>query len=83
MGLNELQTQFRQAISRDDMDAATLYRDELAERVSSGAYRAHDNDTQEDAQRKRQRLSWSGLGTAPWLIDRLQVLEYPLPTTIQ
>eukprot|EP00585_Thalassiosira_rotula_P005612 CAMPEP_0196147464 /NCGR_PEP_ID=MMETSP0910-20130528/25466_1 /TAXON_ID=49265 /ORGANISM="Thalassiosira rotula, Strain GSO102" /LENGTH=777 /DNA_ID=CAMNT_0041409889 /DNA_START=62 /DNA_END=2395 /DNA_ORIENTATION=+ len=83
MGLNELQTQFRQAISREDMDAAMLYRDELAERVSSGAYHAHDGDTEEDAQRKRQRLSWTGLGTAPWLIERLQALEYPLPTTIQ
>jgi hypothetical protein len=25
----------------------------------------------------------AGLGTAPWLIGRLWVLEYPLPTTIQ
>mmetsp|Transcript_14963 Transcript_14963/g.31712 ORF Transcript_14963/g.31712 Transcript_14963/m.31712 type:complete len:771 (+) Transcript_14963:99-2411(+) len=83
MGLNELQTQFRQAIAREDMDAAMLYRDELAERVSSGAYRANDDDSDEDAQRKRQRLSWAGLGTAPWLIERLQALEYPLPTTIQ
>ena len=81
MGLNELQTQFRQAIAREDMDAATLYRNELADRVSSGAYR--DESTEEDAQRKRQRLSWAGLGTAPWLIERLQALEYPLPTTIQ
>ena len=37
MGLNELQTQFRLAIARQDLDAATLYRDELAERVASGA----------------------------------------------
>mmetsp|Transcript_108 Transcript_108/g.259 ORF Transcript_108/g.259 Transcript_108/m.259 type:complete len:771 (-) Transcript_108:192-2504(-) len=83
MGLNELQTQFRLAIAREDMDAATLYRDELADRVSSGAYRPIDTDTEEDTLRKRQRLSWVGLGTAPWLIDRLQALEYPLPTTIQ
>jgi hypothetical protein len=33
MGLNELQTQFRLAIAREDMDAAILYRDELANRV--------------------------------------------------
>jgi hypothetical protein len=65
------------------MDAALLYRDELADRVSSGAYRASDDDTDEDAQRKRRRLSWAGLGTAPWLIERLQALDYPLPTTIQ
>jgi len=83
MGLNELQTQFRQAIAREDMDAAMLYRDELAERVSSGAYRTSGDDTEEDAKTKRQRLSWVGLGTAPWLTERLQALEYPLPTTIQ
>lgn len=65
------------------MDAATLYRDELADRVSSGAYRSNSDDTEEDAQRKRQRLSWAGLGTAPWLMERLQALDYPLPTTIQ
>jgi hypothetical protein len=84
MGLNELQTQFRLAIAREDMDAASLYRDELADRVSSGAYRASDDATdEEDASRKRRRLSWGGLGTAPWLIERLQALDYPLPTTIQ
>ncbi|KAL3810056.1 hypothetical protein ACHAXA_007806 [Cyclostephanos tholiformis] len=82
MGLNELQTQFRLAISREDMDAAMMYRDELAERVSSGAYRASDA-ADEDAHSKRRRLSWGGLGTAPWLIERLQALDYPLPTTIQ
>jgi superfamily II DNA/RNA helicase len=83
MGLNELQTQFRLAISREDMDAASLYRDELADRVSSGAYRAASDDEEEDASRKRRRLNWGGLGTAPWLIERLQALDYPLPTTIQ
>lgn len=85
MGLNELQTQFRQAIAREDMDAAALYRNELADRVSSGAYRSNNNteEEEEDVYRKRQRLSWAGLGTAPWLMERLQALEYPLPTTIQ
>lgn len=90
MGLNELQTQFRRAISREDMDAAAMYRDELAERIDSGASpRADDgadsdrDDAEEELRRKRRRLSWAGLGTAPWLIERLQALEYPLPTTIQ
>jgi superfamily II DNA/RNA helicase len=84
MGLNELQTQFRLAIGRQDMDAATLYRDELAERVSSGAYRPNNEDGEEESnETKRARLSWAGLGTAPWLIERLDALEYPLPTTIQ
>ena len=86
MGLNELQTQFRLAISREDMDAAALYSNELANRVSEGAYNNNSNsdeETEEEMQRKRQRLSWVGLGTAPWLIQRLQALDYPLPTTIQ
>lgn len=84
MGLNELQTQFRLAISREDMDAAALYSNELANRVSEGAYSNNSSEeTEEELQRKRQRLSWVGLGTAPWLIQRLQALDYPLPTTIQ
>jgi len=87
MGLNELQTQFRLAIAREDMDAAILYRDELAERVdSSNSYNYNDDTTMTDEERlkrKRQRLSWAGLGTAPWLMERLDALEYALPTTIQ
>lgn len=89
MGLNELQTQFRLAIAREDMDAAILYRDELADRVdSSNQSNYYDNDTsnlseEERLKRKRQRLSWAGLGTAPWLMERLDALEYALPTTIQ
>lgn len=48
---------------------------------SSGAYREIDDD--EDAEVKNARLSWKGLGTAPWLVDRVEALGYPLPTTIQ
>jgi superfamily II DNA/RNA helicase len=90
MGLNELQTQFRLAIAREDMDAAILYRDELAERVDSNNsynYNMDDNSSiitdEERLRRKRQRLSWAGLGTAPWLIERLDALDYTFPTTIQ
>ena len=87
MGLNELQTQFRLAIAREDMDAAILYRDELAERVDSSNYDNYNNNDnmseEERLKRKRQRLSWAGLGTAPWLMERLDALEYTLPTTIQ
>lgn len=80
MGLNELQTQFRLAVARQDIDAAILYRDELAERVSGGAYKPSDEESDD---KKKARLSWEGLGTAPWLIERLDTLEFPLPTTIQ
>jgi len=90
MGLNELQTQFRLAIAREDMDAAILYRDELAERVDSSNRYNYIDDNNDDGmteeerlKRKRQRLSWAGLGTAPWLMERLDALEYALPTTIQ
>ena len=31
---------------------------------------------------KRTRLSWKGLGTAPWLIEHLDDLGYTYPTTI-
>jgi superfamily II DNA/RNA helicase len=91
MGLNELQTQFRLAIAREDMDAAMVYRDELADRVdnshnNNNSYNNnsdHDMTEEERLRKKRQRLSWSGLGTAPWLIERLNALGYTFPTTIQ
>eukprot|EP00550_Attheya_septentrionalis_P006500 CAMPEP_0198286092 /NCGR_PEP_ID=MMETSP1449-20131203/5246_1 /TAXON_ID=420275 /ORGANISM="Attheya septentrionalis, Strain CCMP2084" /LENGTH=773 /DNA_ID=CAMNT_0043983723 /DNA_START=295 /DNA_END=2619 /DNA_ORIENTATION=- len=78
MGLNEMQTLLRQAVRLQDFDAATTLRDALAERVSSGAYTTGEEDA-----RKRTRLSWKGLGTAPWLIERLDALGYTYPTTIQ
>ena len=83
MGLNELQTQFRLAIAKQDLDAAALYRDELAERVSSGIYRPDNEKGTEGDEKKKSRLNWEGLGTAPWLMERLNSLEYNLPTTVQ
>jgi len=32
---------------------------------------------------RRGRLSWKGLGAAPWLTERLDALNYTFPTTIQ
>lgn len=79
MGLNELQTLLRDAVKKEDFDEAIRLRDILAERVSSGAYSPKgDND-----KRKKKRLSWRGLGTVPWLEDRLDALGYKFPTTIQ
>jgi superfamily II DNA/RNA helicase len=40
------------------------------------------SDDQEKKQ-KRKRMSWKGLGAAPWLVDRLDALNYTFPTTIQ
>ncbi|KAL7455450.1 hypothetical protein ACHAWC_008684 [Mediolabrus comicus] len=63
----------------------------MANRVDGnniGNYNNDNNDgddynEEERLKRARQRLSWSGLGTAPWLIERLDALDYTLPTTIQ
>jgi len=79
MGLNEIQTLLREAVRNENYDEAKRFRDILADRVSSGAY----SKGEEDAQRKRKRLSWRGLGTAPWLEDRLDALGFKFPTTIQ
>ena len=84
MGLNELQTLLRQAVSTEDYLLAKKYRDELADRVSTGAYRpAGTSDSKDIDRRKMKRLSWRGLGTARWLEDRLDALNYKFPTTIQ
>jgi len=84
MGLNELQTLLRDAVKKEDFDEAIKLRDILAERVSSGAYspKSDGSDSTTD-KRKMKRLSWRGLGTAPWLEDRLDALGYLFPTTIQ
>ena len=81
MGLNELQTLLREAVRTEDFLLAKKYRDILADRVSSGAYRP-TGDASVD-RRKMRRLSWRGLGTARWLEDRLDALSYKFPTTIQ
>jgi len=80
MGLNEIQTLFREAVANQDFDTASKLSNELADRVSEGAY--YSNNADGDARRKK-RLSWKGLGTAPWLESRLDNLKYTFPTTIQ
>jgi superfamily II DNA/RNA helicase len=84
MGLNEIQTLLRDAVKKEDFDSAIKLRDILAERVSSGAYRpSGDSADKQVDKRKMKRLSWRGLGTVPWLEDRLDALGYKFPTTIQ
>lgn len=80
MGLNELQTLLRDAVKKEDFDEAIRLRDILAERVSSGAYSPKGGESDK---RIKKRLSWRGLGTVPWLEDRLDALGYKFPTTIQ
>ncbi len=81
MGLNEIQTLFREAVSSQDYDTASKLSNELANRISNGAYKYIYNGGVD--KRKKKRLSWKGLGTAPWLEDRLDNLKYTFPTTIQ
>ena len=68
MGLNELQTLLREAVKEEDYGEAKRWSDELARRLGI-------ND--------KKKMSWRGLGTAPWLEDRLDALDYKFPTTIQ
>jgi superfamily II DNA/RNA helicase len=80
MGLNELQTLLRNAAKRQDYMEAGRLSDMLVRRLSGGK----DKDwTEEQFRQKRYRMSWQGLGTAPWLEDRLDALNYTFPTTIQ
>lgn len=76
IGLNELQTLLREAVATENYKEAARLRDCIAQTLSQ-------TKTTDDDPRKFQRLSWVGLGTAPWLVDRLEALNYILPTTIQ
>ena len=79
MGLNELQTLLRNAALKEDFIEAGRLSDLLIYRM------AGDNPpkSEEEIRILRLRMSWSGLGAAPWLVDRLDALNYTFPTTIQ
>ena len=79
MGLNELQTLLRDAVQRQDYVAAGEFSDQLFVRL----YRDDMPKDEEEKRLKRRRMSWRGLGAAPWLVDRLDSLNYTFPTTIQ
>jgi superfamily II DNA/RNA helicase len=79
MGLNELQTLLRQAVQRQDFREAGILSDELLIRISGG----HPPTSEEETKARRRRMSWKGLGSAPWLVERLDSLNYTFPTTIQ
>ena len=98
IGLNELQTLLREAIAAENYKEAATLRDLIADTLSTSNSNIATNDNENDAAvvvnhqqvlgldqdtRKYKRLSWVGLGTAPWLVDRLEALNYMLPTTIQ
>eukprot|EP00980_Cylindrotheca_fusiformis_P008231 scaffold1736_cov127-Cylindrotheca_fusiformis.AAC.45 len=79
MGLNELQTLLRDAVQREDYMEAGSLSDELFARLYQDDMPKND----EEKKQKRRRMSWRGLGAAPWLVDRLDSLNYTFPTTIQ
>ncbi len=80
-GLNELQTLLREAVVKEEFLDAASFSDELFERLYGGEEGVVMS--LEDKKAKRRRMSWRGQGAAPWLVDRLDALNYTLPTTIQ
>jgi superfamily II DNA/RNA helicase len=79
MGLNELQTLLRNAVQAQDFVQAGVLSDQLFQRL----YSDQPTMDEEDKRLKKRRMSWRGLGAAPWLVDRLDSLNYTFPTTIQ
>jgi superfamily II DNA/RNA helicase len=79
MGLNELQTLLRNAVQVQDFVQAGVLSDQLFQRL----YSDQPILDEEDKRLKKRRMSWRGLGAAPWLVDRLDSLNYTFPTTIQ
>lgn len=79
IGLNELHTHLRDAVAAEDYTEAGRISGLLAERLYPD-YAALPRDQQ---RARRRHMSWSGLGAAPWLTDRLDSLNYTFPTTIQ
>lgn len=79
MGLNELQTLLREAAQRQDFREAGRLSDILLSRLTAD----DPPKTEQEKRERRRRMSWKGLGAAPWLVDRLDALNYTFPTTIQ
>jgi len=79
MGLNELQTLLRDAVQRQDFLEAGDLSDQLFVRLYGDEMPTND----EEKRLKRKKMSWKGLGAAPWLVDRLDSLNFTFPTTIQ
>jgi hypothetical protein len=81
MGLNEIQTLLREAAQRQDFREAGRLSDILLSRLAINIEDPPKNAEEKRARKKR--MSWKGLGAAPWLVDRLDSLNYTFPTTIQ
>ena len=79
IGLNELQTLLRRAVQNQDFEEAGVLSDQLFFRL----YQENPPADEREKRLRRRRMSWRGLGAAPWLVDRLDSLNYTFPTTIQ
>jgi len=80
VGLNELHTLLRDAVKEEDYVEAGRISNVMLRRL----YGNEDSSMSETQKRSRRRkLSWRGLGAAPWLTERLDALNFTFPTTIQ
>jgi len=82
-GLNELQTLLREAVVEEEYLDAASFSDELFQRLYGESDASNGVMSPEEKKAKRRRMSWRGQGAAPWLVNRLDALNYTLPTTIQ
>ncbi|KAL7573789.1 hypothetical protein ACA910_007818 [Epithemia clementina (nom. ined.)] len=97
-GLNELHTKLRDAVAEQNFVEAgrisdillyQLHSDLLPTTNGSNSNNNNNNNNispkerQEKIKLARKRMSWKGLGAAPWLIHRLDSLNFTFPTTIQ
>jgi superfamily II DNA/RNA helicase len=79
MGLNELHTMLRDAVQKEDYMEAGRISSVMMTRL----YGDDPDVSEEELKARRRRMSWKGLGAAPWLTDRLDALNFTFPTTIQ
>jgi superfamily II DNA/RNA helicase len=79
MGLNELHTMLRDAVQKEDY----LEAGRLSNVMLTRLYGDDQDVSEEEMRSRRRRMSWKGLGAAPWLTDRLDALNFTFPTTIQ
>jgi superfamily II DNA/RNA helicase len=75
-----LHTQLRDAVERQDYMTAG----QISEALATALFPKYPTlDKERQKQIRFQKMSWKGLGAAPWLAERLDALQYTFPTTIQ
>lgn len=75
-----MHTQLRDAVERQDYMTAG----QISEALATALFPKYPTlDKERQKQIRFQKMSWKGLGAAPWLAERLDALQYTFPTTIQ